>query len=71
MAEAPCSRQPFREEALLPEQSAADKAPALDRLQVADLTVVITGEDGKARLNVEPGRGFVLEDEGDGVIFEV
>ncbi len=58
-------------EALLPKQAAADKPPALDRLQVAGLPVVIAGEDGKARLNVEPERGFVPEDEGDGVIFDV
>jgi len=71
MARDPCSRQPPREEALLPEQAAADGPPALDRLQIAGLPVGIAGEDGKVRLNVEPGRGFVPEDESDGVVFDV
>ncbi len=50
-------------EALLPEQSPADGPPALDRFNVAGLPVVIAGEDGRARLKVEPERGFVPKDE--------
>ena len=50
--------------ALLPKQAAADGPPALDRFHVAGLPIVIAGEEGRVRLNVES------EGEGAGVVFD-
>ena len=55
--------------ASFPKQSAADGPPAFDRLHVAGLPVGIVSEYGKAGLNVESERGFIPEDESDGVVF--